>query len=250
MIDTNRTRILAVLLTWCMVGSLTMGTLALVGSNASAGAFSGTISDGQTLKYDISVTSTLWPITVMVYWTTPGNDIDLYLRNPEGVLVGSSESITGYEETLIYSPPSTGTYVLEVYGADISSSTSISFTGSCLYHQISLQTSSGSLLWVLIIAVIVIIVVVLLVILLLVVRRKPVSQFPPPAYGAQQPVQQYPYQQPPQQYQYQPPAQQYAPAQTPQSPQAQQASRSCPYCSTALDPTWLVCPKCGARIGP
>ncbi|MEM2839930.1 MAG: zinc ribbon domain-containing protein, partial [Thermoplasmata archaeon] len=187
------------------------------------------------------------PIAVMVYWTTPGNDINLYLRDPGGVLVESSESLTGYEETLLYIPPTTGTYVLEVYGADIGSA-SMPFTGTCLYHQISLQTGSGGLLWVLIIAVIVIVVVVLLLILLLVVRKKPVSQFPPPAYGAQQPVQQYPYQQPPQQYPYQPQAQQYSPAQAPQSPPAQQTSRSCPYCGTALDPTWLVCPKCGARI--
>ena len=88
-----------------------MCSLVLAGNNVTAGSFSGSISDGQTLKYDISVTSTLMPITVMIYWTNFEDDIDLYLRNPNGILVESAESPFGLGESLLFSPSSTGTYL-------------------------------------------------------------------------------------------------------------------------------------------
>lgn len=249
MIVTTRSRTLSLLFVWCIAGSLALYSMAFVGNNASAGAFSGSISDGQTLKYDISVSSTLMPITVLVYWTTFGDDINLYLRDPNGVLVESAESTLDFGESLVYSPSSTGTYQLEVYGADINSASTISFTGSCTFHQISLHTTAGGLDWILIVAIIVIVVVVALVVVLLLIRKKPAYQAPPPVFGAQQPAQQYGYPPTTQQYMYQPPQQQYAPQPVQQYPPMQpQTPQSCPYCGTPLDSNWLVCPKCGARL--
>jgi serine protease AprX len=80
------------------------------------GALAGT---GATVDYPLQITSTGFPIAATL--TIPGvagpisttTDFDLYLLDPDGVEVSSSEFITRQEE-LGYLPPTTGTYILRV----------------------------------------------------------------------------------------------------------------------------------------
>lgn len=97
----------------------------------SAGGFSGTgptvplhyyVSDslsgtGAYKDHSLSVTSTTFPIAVtliMPNWSSSTNpDFDLYLYNPSGTLVAKSEGSTR-QETVTYTPTSTGTYKIRV----------------------------------------------------------------------------------------------------------------------------------------
>lgn len=97
----------------------------------SAGGFSGTgpvvplhyyasgslSGRGAYKDHSLSVTSTTFPIAVtliMPNWSSSTNpDFDLYLYNPSGTLVAKSEGSTR-QETVTYTPTSTGTYKIRV----------------------------------------------------------------------------------------------------------------------------------------
>jgi len=106
----------------------------------AAGGFTGTFDDGQGKGYGsatltgtgdfddwtISVTSTSVPVAVtliMTNWTGASSpDFDLYVYNPSGTLVGSSEGTTR-QELVRLTPTVTGTYKIRVK----------SYTGSGAY---------------------------------------------------------------------------------------------------------------------
>ena len=73
---------------------------------------------GDADYYDISVTTTDYPIAltlIMVDWASSTDpDFDLYLISPSGSTVGSSEG-TNRQETITYTPTTTGTYTIKVY---------------------------------------------------------------------------------------------------------------------------------------
>ncbi|MGQ9617736.1 MAG: S8 family serine peptidase [Candidatus Aminicenantia bacterium] len=97
----------------------------------SAGGFSGTgptvplhyyasgslSGQGAYRDHSISVTSTTFPIAVtliMPNWSSSTNpDFDLYLYNPSNTLVAKSEG-TERQETVTYTPTTTGTYKIRV----------------------------------------------------------------------------------------------------------------------------------------
>jgi serine protease AprX len=80
----------------------------------ASGSLSGT---GAYQDHSLSVTSTTFPIAVtliMPNWSSSTNpDFDLYLYNPSGTLVAKSEGTTR-QETVTYTPTSTGTYKIRV----------------------------------------------------------------------------------------------------------------------------------------
>ncbi len=80
----------------------------------ASGSLSGT---GAYKDHSLSVTSTTFYIAVtliMPNWSSSTNpDFDLYLYNPSGTLVAKSEGTTR-QETVTYSPTSTGTYKIRV----------------------------------------------------------------------------------------------------------------------------------------
>lgn len=80
----------------------------------ASGSLSGT---GAYKDHSLSVTSTTFPIAVtliMPNWSSSTNpDFDLYLYNPSGTLVAKSEGTTR-QETVTYTPTSTGTYKIRV----------------------------------------------------------------------------------------------------------------------------------------
>lgn len=80
----------------------------------ASGSLSGT---GAYKDHSLSVTSTTFPIAVtliMPNWSSSTNpDFDLYLYNPSGTLVAKSEGSTR-QETVTYTPTSTGTYKIRV----------------------------------------------------------------------------------------------------------------------------------------
>lgn len=78
----------------------------------------GTLSgSGVSQSYTINVTSTQYPIAttmIMKNWSGGSPDFDLYVYNPSGTLVGSSEG-TKRQELVTFTPAVTGTYTLKVY---------------------------------------------------------------------------------------------------------------------------------------
>lgn len=79
---------------------------------------SGTIAtSGRTDTYTFSVTSTSYPIAIsliMTNWASSTNpDFDVYLYNPSGTNVASGTGSTR-QETINYTPTTTGTYTLKV----------------------------------------------------------------------------------------------------------------------------------------
>ena len=96
--------------------------------------FSGSLSGrGDSDYFDISVTTTDYPIAItmiMPDWSSSTDpDFDLYLIDPSGTTVAKSEG-TNRQETISYTPSTTGTYKIKVY----------SYTGSGNYF---LDVSAG-----------------------------------------------------------------------------------------------------------
>ncbi|MHB9144919.1 MAG: S8 family serine peptidase [Symbiobacteriia bacterium] len=79
---------------------------------------SGSLSgSGYSKTYTVSVTDTTKPValTLIISSYSGGSpDFDLYLYNPSGTQVAASEG-TARQETIGYTPTSTGTYTVEVY---------------------------------------------------------------------------------------------------------------------------------------
>jgi len=74
------------------------------------------VANKATKSYTLNVTSTSYPIAitmVITSWKTGTPNLNLYLYNPNGILVASSAGTTR-QETIAYTPTVTGTYTIKV----------------------------------------------------------------------------------------------------------------------------------------
>lgn len=92
-------------------GGWTTGTF---DDGQNKGYASGSITtSGAQQEYSLSVTSTAVPVAVTMIRTSGSGDLDLYVYNPSGTLVGKSEGTTR-QELVRFTPTVTGTYKIRV----------------------------------------------------------------------------------------------------------------------------------------
>jgi hypothetical protein len=113
-----------------LMALVVLGGLCIVCGVASAVSFTDMVGEKDLVCYDIDVETVIDPLEASISWESDTNDIDLYLMDPQGDTIDSSDGY--YNTESVYSDIRTpGLYALIIFPFDVTGVTTVS--GDCNY---------------------------------------------------------------------------------------------------------------------